>query len=623
MGQSRFSGAFADQLPAESIPATAEMANAHLQSDGMSAGMASALQACSAALNSSKKQSTEAQAKVNHMNQVIEEHHAALDLVHRGFQKLASVDADYKRISDFVDDGAASSFRVEDLAQLLFPSSTSLNGTDNAGLGNQIEPHGDAACSAKAGKELTHNPIADTTKVDLMGDLQKQLALVQDQLKIKDTALQKQHQEAKEKIALLTSHLAAKSMQPTQGSPPSASPVNTEPGLGEADLVTSSVDDNNQGGRSPAQTPDNPNKRPALMQGGPAQKMQIRLRSTKKIDALLTERDTAKKEMQALVSGTSGRLQVRCKELMTTMLATTRSHTARAVLLRPWLVRRPWVPGDEDPGYPETTVGGHALRLYVLISGSGDTGFKFQPALGIIEKLVNILPHSHFKGTAVAYRSIMDAARSAHFEPSSVPLQRLFHFAILGLGNAIAARFGNMIPPSLFSTEKLNDTTPENLVDEVTRILRADPNNDRLYADLGKSFASCLRRYSAIVDKGPRSSVACFLAIPEQDYFVVMDFDASHILVVHRSMCGVEENPLLLDRKTFFVRSCLPGVQRIFIPALNCWGIEERKWWDSLVRSPEGDRDLNDPERAQLSPRRGQYPSFLQGRIGDSEQGFG
>ena len=179
----------------------------------------------------------------------------------------------------------------------------------------------------------------------------------------------------------------------------------------------------------------------------------------------------------------------------------------------------------------------------------------------------------------------MDAARSAHMEPSSVPLQRLFHFAILGLGQAIAERFGNMIPPSQFGAKRLNDTTPGNLVDEVTRVLRADPNNDQLDADLEKRYAGCLRRFWAIVDKGPSSTVASFLAIPGQDYFVVMDFDASHILVVHRSMCGVEERPQWLERKTFFVRSSLPGLLRVFIPALHSWGIEDREWWDSLVRS--------------------------------------
>ncbi len=94
VGQTQLSGKFADHLPAELIPAkitTAEMA----RGDGVSAGMASALQACSVALDNSKKQTTEAQAKVNHMNQIIEEHHAALDLVHEGFQKLASTDGDY------------------------------------------------------------------------------------------------------------------------------------------------------------------------------------------------------------------------------------------------------------------------------------------------------------------------------------------------------------------------------------------------------------------------------------------------------------------------------------------------------------------------------------------------
>ncbi len=191
---------------------------------------------------------------------------------------------------------------------------------DNATLGNQIEPQENAARSAKAGKELTQNPIADTVRVDL----QKQLALVQDQLKIKDAAqvaLQKEHQEAKERIAMLTFKLAAKSMQPTQVNPASQSPTNTEPGLGEGDLATSSVDDINQSGRSPAQPPDDPNKRPASTQGGPMPTKRIRLKSSTGIDAMLRERDNAKEEMKALVSGTSGGLQMRCKELMTTMLA--------------------------------------------------------------------------------------------------------------------------------------------------------------------------------------------------------------------------------------------------------------------------------------------------------------
>ena len=84
-----------------------------------------------------------------------------------------------------------------------------------------------------------------------------------------------------------------------------------------------------------------------------------------------------------------------------------------------------------------------------------------------------------------------------------------------------------------------------------------------------KRYAGCLRRFWAIVDKGPSSTVASFLAIPGQDYFVVLDFDSSHILVVHRSMCGVEERPQWLERKTCFVRSSLLGVQRVFIPALH------------------------------------------------------
>ncbi len=535
----------------------------------MSADMTNALQACSDAIGTSRKQSTEAHAKVNRMNKIIEERHAALNLVHQGFQKLASIDSDYKEIANLVDDGATSSFRVEDLAQVLFPSTTRLNSMDE-------------------------NPIADVSGVDIVRDLQKQLALVQDQLKIKDAAqaaLQMEHQEAKEKLAILTSNQAANSTQPAQGNPLSGgSPANTEPGLGQVISATSSVENTDQDGRSPAQMPDfDPNKRLALVvgQGGPAQTRQITLKANNEIVAMFAERGNAKKEVRALISGTSGSLRVRCTGLMRRMLMTGRPHTARVVLQRPWLVRRPWLPEDEDPGYPETTVGGHALRLYILISGSGAGGFKLLPALGIIEKLVGILPYSHFKGVALAYPSIMDATRLAHFELSSVSLRRLFHFAILGLGNTITERFGNIRPPSLFSVKELNDTATRNLVDEVTRILRADPNNNPLHADLENRYPGRLRRYSAIIDKGPLSTVGIFLAIPEQSYFVVADFNDCHILVVHRSMCGVEDRPqwMQAERKTFFVQSPLRGVPRILIPAMHNWGIEDLEWWDSLVRS--------------------------------------
>ncbi len=153
--------------------------------------------------------------------------------------------------------------------------------------------------------------------------------------------------------------------------------------------------------------------------------------------------------MVALVDTTSGESQSRCRKVMKEMMASKESHNLKDVNETYWSVKRPWLPGDEELEFPETTVGGHILRVYLLISSSGGTISGLSAALGVIEKLMAAIPNSTFHQAAVGYRLIMDAVHLSsrnltEIDTTELPLQQLLALAMFGLRSVIAARFGNL-----------------------------------------------------------------------------------------------------------------------------------------------------------------------------------
>jgi hypothetical protein len=152
-------------------------------------------------------------------------------------------------------------------------------------------------------------------------------------------------------------------------------------------------------------------------------------------------------------------------------------------------------------------------------------------------------------------------------------MQRLFDMAMLGLGKAITARFGNMRLPSISEVRGSSDM-PIDLVGGVIQTLNAIPCPSRIGMELKTRFRAGFRFF---MDTRPQN--LAFVATRHEDHFVILSISDHSILLVHKSRCTVEEGSEKASTRYLVIRSPLPAVRNICVGSNG----KDWDWWQEFL----------------------------------------
>lgn len=291
-------------------------------------------------------------------------------------------------------------------------------------------------------------------------------------------------------------------------------------------------------------------------------------------DDITIERMQTEEEMRKSLDEVGFMLRVKYYPVMMDILESDTPHEIRVVRSRPWSVKAPWLGGGEAVAPLELkTAGGLIFRLYLLVMDP--KGGSLSDAMAMVDELMTSIPCSTFSQVAAVYHLIWKEMLEVKSAPP--PMRNLFVVGMMGLGELIAKRFGNMSripwPSTAQDLRSIFNDPDTDLVAVVAQTLFGPLDINEVQRRLRNK---CLRG-SALLG----NLAMCTLSLvtdERQDYVLILDPADSTVRLVCKSLFAIAPVDGQAHQRIVVVEGRLPDTPRIRIRPSGP-GDELQVWW--------------------------------------------